>query len=117
ATLRIGDLPLGPVGLALGASAGAWLEWILLRRKLAHHMGTIEGGAASYGRMFAAALLAAGAGYVVSLIASDLYPLILALIVGAVFGATYFVAARALGLGEARLLLDSILRRLPGRGR
>jgi len=37
--VRVGELSLGPAGLALGASAGAWLEFLLLRRSLARMIG------------------------------------------------------------------------------
>jgi putative peptidoglycan lipid II flippase len=112
ADIHINGLPLGPVGLALGASVGAWLEWALLRARLTRRIGRINAGAAQYVRMFGAALAAAGSGYGLTFIVPDLHPLPKALLVGAVFGIVYFAAARVLGLGEARVLLDSISRRV-----
>src|SRR5262249_42364929 len=61
--LRVADLPLGPVGLALGAAAGAWLEWALLYRGLRKRIGDVGAGMSQLIRMFGAALVAAGAGY------------------------------------------------------
>lgn len=111
ASLRIDGISLGPVGLAIGASIGAWLEWALLRGPLMRQLGKVEVGAGHYVRMFAAALIAAALGYAVSLVMTALHPLIAALIVGAVFGASYFVAARVFGLGEALVVFEAVLRR------
>jgi len=47
---------LGAVGLALGASTGAWTEWILLRRALARRTGS-NAAAAGWARPSAVALL------------------------------------------------------------
>ncbi len=112
AGIRVGGLPLGPVGLALGASVGAWLEWALLRRRLARHLGRIDAGAGPYARMFAAALTAAAIGHGVGIGARGLHPAATALLVGAAFGIVYFIAAWAFGLAEARVVVDSLLRRV-----
>jgi putative peptidoglycan lipid II flippase len=110
--LTIDGVPLGPVGLAMGASIGAWLEWALLRARLHRQLGRVEVGFGQYARMFAAALIAAGIGYGASVLAGEMYPLLKALLVGGVFGLFYFAAARAFGLGEARVVLDAGLRRV-----
>jgi putative peptidoglycan lipid II flippase len=110
--LRIEGLPLGPVGLALGAAVGAWLEWGLLRRSLSRQIGSIGVGAGALGRLFAAAIAAAVAGYGTSLVLQDLYPLIAAGIVASVFGVVYLALARLLGVTEARVVTDGVLRRV-----
>jgi putative peptidoglycan lipid II flippase len=92
---------LGPVGLALGASLGAWLEWALLRRRLKHAIGGIGAGASPLTRMFAAAGIAAAAGYATQLFVADLSPLVAALSVAAIFGAVYLGTGLALGLPQA----------------
>jgi|HigsolmetaAR201D_1030396.scaffolds.fasta_scaffold01129_8 putative peptidoglycan lipid II flippase len=111
AGFQIGGIPLGPVGLALGASVGAWLEWALLRTRLSREMGPVAAGAGYLARTFAAALLAVGVGYLVSILVQDLYPLFAALIVAAAFGSAYFVAAYLLGLSEARVVMQALARR------
>ncbi len=111
AGLTFEGIPLGPVGLAFGASIGAWLEWALLRARLRRQLGNVEAGASHYVRMFAAALAAAAAGYGAALAGRDWYPLLLALLVGGVFGAVYFVAARLFGLEEARVIFESVANR------
>ncbi|HEY8539174.1 MAG TPA: lipid II flippase MurJ, partial [Steroidobacteraceae bacterium] len=112
AAFRIGEIPLGPVGLALGASVGAWLEWMLLRSKLSRAMGTMAAGARYYAKTFVAALIAAGVGYLVDIFAKGLYPLVAALVVAGAFGTAYFLAAYTLGLSEARVLAQSVTRRI-----
>jgi hypothetical protein len=62
--------------------------------------------------MFIAALLAAAAGYGLSLVTGQLHALAMASVVVAGFGAVYFAAARILGLEEARALTMTLTRRL-----
>ena len=108
---RVAGLPLGPVGLAAGAALGAWLEWALLRRALSQRIGATGAGAGALARMVIAALLAAGAGYGVSLVVPQLHALAMAAVVVPVYGAVYFAAARVLGLEEARVLTGTVMRR------
>ncbi len=108
---RIGGSPLGPVGLALGATLGSWLEWTLLHASLAKRIGGCGAGAARLAKTFGAALVAAAAGHGARLIASGLHPLLLAAIVVATFGGVYFAVARALGLEEASAAIAALTRR------
>ena len=110
--LTVAGLPLGPVGLALGAALGAWVEWSLLGKRLDRRIGSVAVGAASIARMLGAALAAAAAGHGVRIVLGGLHPLPSALLVAAAFGVVYFAAARALGLSEARALADAVLRRV-----
>lgn len=112
AGLTVGGLPLGPVGLALGAAAGAWLEWALLRARLASRIGAVGAGTGQLARMFTAAAVAAGAGYALQRATVDLHPAVVAVLVTAGFGGIYLAVARLLGLTEARIFMDSILRRI-----
>jgi putative peptidoglycan lipid II flippase len=112
ADVRASGVPLGPVGLALGASVGAWLEWALLRRALAHQIGSVGTGSGHMARTFGAALIAAAAGYGASRVTAPLHPLLGALLVAGVFGIVYFTAARALGLTEARAFTEALSRRI-----
>ena len=108
---RVAGAPLGPIGLALGAGLGAWLEWTLLRASLAKRIGECGVGAARLAKTFGAALVAAAAGYAAKLGLSGLHPLLVAAIVVAAFGAIYFVVARALQLEEASSALAALARR------
>ena len=52
------ELSLGPAGLAVGASVGAWLEWTLLRSRLTAVIGTHQPPYRVFARYSVAALLA-----------------------------------------------------------
>jgi putative peptidoglycan lipid II flippase len=107
-------LPLGPLGLAAGASLGAWIEWALLKRALTAHVGVRLGaGASPLARMFAAALAAAAGGYAAERALTALHPLLEAGVVAAVFGAIYVAVAAALKLEQADALLRRLRRRRP----
>ncbi|HEY3515875.1 MAG TPA: lipid II flippase MurJ, partial [Gammaproteobacteria bacterium] len=104
-------LPLGPLGLAAGASLGAWIEWWQLRRRLRASLGPVGAGAGVVVRMLVAAVGAAIAAYgIVALL--SLPPLPLAVAVAAVFGCAYLLLALALRLPEARGISNAIRRRL-----
>jgi putative peptidoglycan lipid II flippase len=109
--LRVAGLPLGPVGLALGATIGAWLEWVLLRSRLASRIGAVGAGGGELTRTFGAALAGAAAGYAIRFAVPSLHPIAVALIVTGAFGLVYLAVARALGVGEARAFIDSLARR------
>ena len=103
-------LPLGPVGLAAGASLGAWVEWALLKRQLKGRIGGIGAGPARLARMFAAALTAAAAAYGASRSISA-HALVEAAAAAGVFGAVYLGVGAALGLEQAAALLKRVRRR------
>jgi putative peptidoglycan lipid II flippase len=111
-SVNIVGIPLGPVGLALGAAVGAWLEWGLLRRQLKRRIGTVGAGASRVARMLGAALAAAAVGHAVRLALAGLHPLPTALLVAASYGVVYFGVARLVGVAEARALVDAATRRL-----
>ncbi len=115
--VRIEGLPLGPVGLALGAAVGAWLEWVLLRRSLTRRIGAIGVEAPVLLRMFGAAFAAAGVGFGVAAATTRMPPLPSAALVVAAFGLTYLGVAQLLGITEARRFTATVLRRLRDRGR
>ena len=106
--VRIGDQPLGPVGLALGGGIAAWVEWALLKRALRRRIGAVGARGSAVARMFAAALAAAAAGWGVKLLADGVGPEIQAALVFTAFGAVYFVAAGILRLEQS----DAVFRRL-----
>ena len=109
--VTVAGLPLGPVGLALGATAGAWVEWALLRSRLARRVGRCGVEAGLLARMFAAALVAALAGHVARALLEGAYPLVVAFATAAVFGVTYYAVGSMLGLSAARAMLARLARR------
>ena len=111
ASYRPMGLPLGPLGLAAGASLGAWIEWWQLRRRLRASLGDVGAGANVVVRLLLAAAGAAVAAHgAVMLLSLPLLPL--AVVVAAVFGCVYLLLALALRLPEARGISDAIRRRL-----
>jgi putative peptidoglycan lipid II flippase len=110
---------MGAVGLAAGASVGAWLEWWLLRDRLNARVHQAVGIPLPYlARLGLAAL--AGTGAAAALFYLLPGPTVLrgggALLL---YGAIYFPAAAALGVPEANRVLERVrgrLRRGEGRG-
>ncbi|HEX5418660.1 MAG TPA: murein biosynthesis integral membrane protein MurJ [Gammaproteobacteria bacterium] len=100
--VQVAGLPLGPVGLALGAAAAAWTEWALLRGRLARRVGGVGIGAGVLAKMLIAALAAAAAGLAAASALESVPPLPSALTAAAAFGVVYFGVGRLLGLAEAK---------------
>lgn len=107
-----GSLPLGPVGLALGAALGAWLEWRLLKSRLEKRVGEFGAGAGALLRMFVAAGAGALAARALAVVLPVLHPALVALGVAALFGCVYFAVTYVLGVPEARTTIEGLLRRL-----
>lgn len=108
-----GRLRLGAVGLAMGAAAGAWLEWALLRRRV--RTGGVDTKAAGgHGRGVGGAM---GAAAVVALalrpLVRDLDPVVGAISAGVPVAMTYVGASWALAVPEARSLLARVTRDRP----
>ena len=104
---------LGAVGLAAGSGVAAWIEWILLRRRLKAAIGPVGAGGGKVARMIVSALLGAAAGWGVRYLI-DVDPLIDAIFIFGAYGIVYFAAASILGLPEAvavRNRLKRIVRR------
>lgn len=97
--LGVGPLRLGAAGLGLGASVGAWMEYVLLRRALSARIGAHGPGAASLARMGLAAALATAAGVALQLALAPAHPAVVALETLLPFGVVYVAAAQVLGLG------------------
>jgi putative peptidoglycan lipid II flippase len=112
ASFDAAGVPLGALGLALGAALGAWVEWTLLTRALRKHLGSAGAGTAALVRMFAAAATAAVGAYAARRLLEGAPPVLEAAVVAAVFGSLYLGLAAALGLEQARALLRAPLRRL-----
>lgn len=110
--VRIAGSTLGPVGLALGAAAGAWLEWTLLYRSLRKRIGDVGAGSSHLIRMFGAAIIAGAAGYGVKLVLGPMHPIIVAALVLGTFGILYLGIARVMGLSEAQVVIGAVMRRV-----
>jgi putative peptidoglycan lipid II flippase len=110
AGVGVAGQPLGTLGLAAGATLGAWLEWLLLRRELKKRLGPVDAGLGYLARAAAAALAGAVVGRCLALV--PLPPLPTAVLAAAGFGVTYLFVARRLGLAEAAGALAALQRRM-----
>lgn len=108
AHLRIGDQPLGAVGLGLGTAAAAWIEWVLLRRALAARIGPLPGALGYLARLLGAAGIGAVLGVALDLELGALPPIPLAVVVFGVFGVVYVGLCAALGVPEAARFVGRI---------
>jgi putative peptidoglycan lipid II flippase len=107
----------GVVGLALASGLAAWIEMLLLRRRLAPRIGgTVPLPWSFLLSIGAGALVAAAAGWGarvgLTALAPALHPGAQAALVLGAFGATYLLVTFALGVGEARAVLGRVLRRV-----
>lgn len=105
----VGQLRYGAAGLALGASAGAWVEYVLLRRALTARMGDHGPRAGHTLRLVLAAAGAAGLALLERATVEDALRAALpggfegvgaAAGTALTFGVAYLVATRALGVGR-----------------
>ncbi|MEX2466519.1 MAG: murein biosynthesis integral membrane protein MurJ [Gemmatimonadota bacterium] len=100
---RVGfeTLRLGAAGLALGASAGAWLEYGLLRRALGKRVGAHGPGSGRVARFALAAAMAAAAGVLLQGPVEGAHPIVAAAVVLPLAGVVYLGVARILGAGPS----------------
>jgi putative peptidoglycan lipid II flippase len=104
----------GAAGLALSSGLVAWIELALLRRALAQRVGETGVAGGFLARLATAAALAVGTGWAVeSLVHAAESPWRAIFVIGA-FGVTYFTVAAALGVSEARAVIDRVTRRAGG---
>ena len=96
------DVRLGAAGLALGASLGAWIEYVLLRRSLGARIGRHGAPTQDLIRMALAGAVAAAAGVGLQIVLSPGDPIVAALETLLPFGVFYLAVAAALGLGLPR---------------
>jgi len=97
--MGIAGIRLGAAGLALGASAGAWVEYVLLRRGLGRAVGPHGAGVGPLVRMALAASLAGGVGVAIQSLAGPGHPALVAVETLLPFGVVYLSAAAAMGVG------------------
>ncbi len=120
--LEVGDgLRYGAVGLALGSAVAAWLELVVLRRRLARDIGPHGSGAGSVLRLVAAAAaaVAAGSGTRLGLVAivPGLHPIPVAVGTLGITGLVYLGLTALLGVrSPLREVLGRRRRKGSGRG-
>jgi putative peptidoglycan lipid II flippase len=107
---RLGiDPKWGTVGLTASASFAAWVEFILLRRKLNQRIGSTGLPLNFSACLWVAALTSAIVGWGLKLLFVGLHPIPLAVIVLGVYGSCYFGITYMLRIAEARTVIRRIL--------
>lgn len=103
----VGSLRLGAVGLALGASVAAWVEWALLRRSLRKAIGKHASDRGRLLRITGAAFAGVAVGYGAHLLLPEMHPVLRAMGTLVPFGGVYLAATLALGVaGPIRSLIS-----------
>jgi len=103
---------LGALGLAGGASVGAWLEWWLLRGRLNQRVEGRIGIPRPYlARLGAAALVGTATAAAFFYLLPALHPVLRGGGALLLYGILYFPVAAFFGVAEARALLDRLTRR------
>jgi putative peptidoglycan lipid II flippase len=109
--LGFSGLRLGAAGLAAGASVGAWIEYVLLRRALGGQIGGHGPGVGPVIRTGFAAAFAATVGVGLQLVLPPVHPILLALETLLPFGIVYLAVAGLLGEGGGLRGVLGLLRR------
>ncbi len=91
----------GVAGLTISAGVSSWIEFALLRRALNRRLGGTALPVNYLAKLWAAALLAAAAGWLIHYFLGDYTPILLAILVLGAYGIIYFAATSLLGLTEA----------------
>ena len=112
--LSVGALGMGAAGLAAGASLGAWLELLLLRRHLLRRLPGLALGARKVSACLVAAAAATGAGLVAARLLPPLHPAVSGGATLLVFGVVYLAVAWRLGASPVNPA--ALLGRLRGGG-
>lgn len=104
-------LAYAPIGLALAASLGAWVEWTLLRRKLHSRLPGVGLGRALVLKLVAVALVSAALARGILMVLPEWHPMVVATLVLGPFAVIYLVTIQLLGI-EARIpFLSRFLKR------
>lgn len=104
---------LGALGLSLAAGMSAWVEYRLLREAVHARFGrVVRAGGGAMPRILASALPAAVVAVGARVAVADLHPLVAAAVALPLTGAVYVAVASRIGVGEARALVDAVVRRL-----
>jgi len=112
--LTAGGFGMGAAGLAMGATAGAWLELRLLTARLRDRLPGLTFGRGRLSRYLFAAAVAALVGLVPAVLLPPVHPLLSAAATLLPFGLTYLVVTEAMGVSPVRM--RSLLQRALGRG-
>lgn len=94
------DIRIGAVGLALGSAAAAWLELVLLRRRVRDMVGPVHVGGGHLRPILVAAVAPAGAAVVLRPLLSGIDPVPSLAIAAVVIGGLYLFVSHRLGVSQ-----------------
>lgn len=103
---------LGALGLSLAAAAGAWTEYLVLRRWVSGEVGKVRLGGGELARTAVATAAAVAIAVALRPLVADLPPLLAGPLVLGAAGVAYLLAALRLGVTEADALSEPVRRRL-----
>lgn len=98
------DARWGAAGLTVSYGIAAWLEFLLLRRGMSRKIGKIDSPLAYFGRLWSAALVAAGVAWGMKFLLPPQRPLLAAVEILLPYGVTYLLLTITFGIDEARTL-------------
>jgi putative peptidoglycan lipid II flippase len=101
----------GAIGLTASAGMAGWVEYYLLRRAITARIGPTGSSRGAIVRLWLAALLAGGAGWLVMHFLSARHQSVRGLAALAVFAITYGICTLAFGVPEAKSLVARFTRR------
>jgi len=100
----------GAAGLTASYGIAAWVEFLLLRRGMARRIGTIESPIGYFGRLWAAAVLAAIVAWAIRIAVHPHQRLVAAVVILIPYGAAYLGMAAAMGINEGQSLIRRLKR-------
>jgi putative peptidoglycan lipid II flippase len=101
----------GVAGLTISAGVASWVEFHLLRRTLNRRIGPTGLPASYLAKLWAAALVAAAAGWAIRRYGGHHGPILLAVLVLGTYGLIYFAGTWLAGIAESRALFRRALKR------
>ena len=101
----------GAAGLTASAGIAGWLEFLLLRRGMNRKIGRVPFPSLDLSKLWGSAIIAAGAAWAVKVALPPARPEVAAVLILIPFGAVYLGVTTLLGLNQAALLVNRLMRR------
>ncbi len=101
----------GAAGLTLGSGLAAWVEYVLLKRRLSSRIGGTPVPAGFLGVVWGAAVLGAAVAWLLRPAVAVQHPVVGAIFLLGLFGLVYLGVTSAAGLAEARRMTGRLWRR------
>jgi putative peptidoglycan lipid II flippase len=103
---------LGAAGLTSSAGLAGWVEFVLLRSSLNKRIGRTGLSVSYSAKLWVAAIVSAGVGWLLKIAVAGWHPIPLAIVVLGGYGICYFAVGYLLGVPPAQAVPQQIIRRL-----